>query len=260
MTTVRLSDLTAGIPPTELVYLSDSYQRKCKSQVLKIAQEKKKRIYLILDQTIFHPKGGGQPSDQGILQSVSCRINVRKAMFGKGIVIHYGKILQGTIDNNLLIGEIDWLRRYEFMKRHTAGHLLDHCLTYVTGTPVITTDSWLGDECYVGYQGKAPSDRQLEQAVQMANEWIHKGRPVILETVSAQELLRRAPDAPNMYRLPDLKAYRIVTIKGCTAIPCAGTHLRNIREIDRVAVSKIEQRNHTFRVYYDVYREKREIK
>jgi alanyl-tRNA synthetase len=260
VTTVRLSDLTAGIPPTELVYLSDSYQRKCESQVLKVAKEKKKRIYLSLDQTIFHPKGGGQPSDQGILQSASCTINVRKAMFRKGIVIHYGKILQGAIDNDLLIGEIDWPRRYEFMKRHTAGHLLDHCLTYVTGTPVITTDSWLGDECYVAYQGKVPSDRQIKQVVHMANEWINKGRPVILETVSAQELLRRAPDAPNMYRLPDLEAYRIVTIKGGTAIPCAGTHIQNIREIERVVVSKIEQRDHTFRIYYNVYQEELEIK
>lgn len=252
MTTVRLSDLTAGIQPTTLLYLSDSYQRNCESQVLKIAQEKKKRIYLILNQTIFHPKGGGQPTDQGTLQSPSCTIDVRKTMFRKGIVIHYGKILHGSIDNAKLTGEIDWPRRYQFMKRHTAGHLLDHCLTHMTGTPVITTDSWLGDGCYVGYQGKAPSDRQLKQAVQMANEWIQKGHPVILETVSAQELLRRAPDAPNVYRLPNLEAYRIVTIQGCTPIPCAGTHLRNIQEIAQMTISKIEQDDHNYRVYYDV--------
>ena len=249
---MRLSELTAGIEPTKLLYLSNAYQRKCESQVLKIAREKKKRIYLILNQTIFHPKGGGQPSDQGTLQSASCTIDVRKAMFGKGIVIHYGKILQGTIDNEVFLGKIDWPRRYQFMKRHTAGHLLDYCLTYVTGTSVITTDSWLGDGCYVGYQGKAPSDRQLEQAVHMANEWIQKGHPVMLETVSAQELLHRASNAPNMYRLPDLEAYRIVTIQGCTPIPCAGTHLRNIQEIEGVTISKIEQHDHNFRIYYEV--------
>jgi alanyl-tRNA synthetase len=257
---VRLSDLTAGMNPTEFLYLSDSYQRKCESQVLKIAQEKKRRIYLILDQTIFHPKGGGQPSDQGILRSPACTIDIRKAMFGKGIIIHYGKILQGTMDNGSIIGEIDWSRRYQLMKRHTAGHLLDHCLTHITGTSVITTDSWLGDECYVGYQGNAPSGRQLEQAVQMANEWIHTGRPVIIETVSTKELFRRAPDAPNIYRLPNLDTYRIVTIQGCNAIPCAGTHLRDIYEIERVAVSKIEQRDRAYRVYYDVYGGDQKIK
>jgi alanyl-tRNA synthetase len=240
--------------PTEVLYLSDSYQRQCESQVLKIAQEKKRRIYLILDRTIFHPKGGGQPSDQGTLQSASCAIEVRKAMFGKGTVIHYGKIIQGTIDNGVLIGEINWPRRYQLMKRHTAGHLLDHCLFYVTGSPVRTTDSWLGEGCYVGYQGTAPSSSQIEHAVQMANEWIQKGRPVILESISAQELLRRAPNAPNIYRLPVLETYRIVTICGCAPIPCAGTHLRNIREIGHVAVSKIEQQDDTFRVYYDVSR------
>jgi Ser-tRNA(Ala) deacylase AlaX len=55
-----------------------------------------------------------------------------------------------------------------------------------------------------------------------------------------------------MYRLPHLEAYRIVTIQGCTPIPCAGTHLRNIQEIERVAISKIEQQDHNFRVYYEV--------
>jgi alanyl-tRNA synthetase len=253
VTTVRLSDLTVGIEPTRLLYLSDSYQRRCEAQVLKIAQEKKRRLYLILDQTIFHPKGGGQPSDRGTLHTTSCTVDVRKAMFGKGVVIHYGKILQGTIDDCSIIVDIDWSRRYQFMKRHTAGHLLDHCLTHITGTPVITTDSWLGEVCYVGYQGIAPSSEQFEQAVRMANNWIQEGRSVIIETVSAGELLRRAPNAPNIYRLPDLATYRIVTIQGCTSIPCAGTHLRNIQEIDQVAVSKIEQQDLTFRVYYDVH-------
>jgi Ser-tRNA(Ala) deacylase AlaX len=86
----------------------------------------------------------------------------------------------------------------------------------------------------------------------MANEWIQERRPVMLETVRTQELLRRAPNAPNMYRLPDLDTYRIVTIQGCAPIPCAGTHLRNIREIGQVAVSKIEQHDDSFRVFYDV--------
>ncbi len=94
----------------------------------------------------------------------------------------------------------------------------------------------------------------------MANNWIQIGRPVVLEKVSAQELLHRAPEAPNIYRLPDLESYRIVTIQGCTAIPCAGTHLRNIREIEHVAISKIEQQDRTYRVYYDVHSDDQEIK
>jgi alanyl-tRNA synthetase len=182
-------------------------------------------------------------------------VDIRKAMFGKGVIVHYGKTLQGTI-NDYSIGahvDIDWSRRYQFMKRHTAGHLLDHCLTQATGTPVITTDSWLGEACYVGYQGKAPSNAQLEQAVRMANSWIQEGRPLTIETVSARELIRRAPNAPNIYRLPVLDTYRIVTIQGCTSIPCAGTHLRNIQEIEHVAVSNIEQQDLAFRVYYDVH-------
>ncbi len=249
---MRLQDFISGFEPTKLLYLSDSYLRSCKAQILKAAVEKKKRVYMILDQTIFHPKGGGQPSDRGTLQTASCKVDIQKAMFQQGIVIHFGKVLQGTIDDGLVVEDIDWSKRYLFMKRHTAGHLLDHCLTHITGTPVVTTDSWLGEACYVGYQGSAPSRSQIVEATTLANNLIQEGRPVTIDTVNTQELLRRAPDAPNIYRLPDLDAYRIVTIHGGSSIPCAGTHIHDIQEIDSVTVSKIEQLDSGFRLYYDV--------
>jgi len=61
-----------------------------------------------------------------------------------------------------------------------------------------------------------------------------------------------APNAPNLQRLPMLEKYRIVTIEGCLPIPCAGTHLRNIREIGKTRLNAVEQLETDFRIYYDV--------
>lgn len=138
------------------------------------------------------------------------------------------------------------------MKRHTGGHLLDHCLAKATGERVETTESWLGDPCYVGYKGKAPSEDGMRQAEELANDMISRRGSVALEEISYEELLLRAPDAPNIYRLPQLGSVRTVTIEGCSPIPCGGTHVKDITEIGRLSIKEVVQGETSFNVYYDV--------
>jgi alanyl-tRNA synthetase len=249
---MKLSEVVKGLKKTEILYLKDSYAKNFQGRLLRTAFEGKKNVYFVLDKTLFHPKGGGQPTDKGRISDQNSEINVKKALYVGGVVVHWGRLLQGSISEGTVFGEIDWERRYLYMRRHTAGHLLDHCLTALTGTPVETTNSWLDTPCYVGYAGHPPSTSYLEKAEGLANEMISKDASVNIENISRKELLEVAPDAPNIYRLPVLETYRIVTIEGCNPIPCAGTHLKNIREIGRLTVEKIEERDSDFRVYYDV--------
>ena len=43
------------------LYLEDSYLKECDVSVVSVKNGK----YVVLDQTIFYPKGGGQPWDTG---------------------------------------------------------------------------------------------------------------------------------------------------------------------------------------------------
>jgi len=247
---MRLEDLVQGLPATDRLYLADSYLKKFSAKVLRFEREGKNKIYLVLDATAFHPKSGGQPSDTGALSGPGFQVKVTKVMGFRDVVVHWGTV-EGDVGDRVS-GEIDWGPRYLYMRRHTGGHLLDHCLTKVLGTAVETTDSWLGEDCYVAYRGTAPSEDLVLTAVDMGNRLIPRGSPVIVEEVDHEGLLRRAPMAPNLLRLPKLERYRIVTIQGCEPIPCGGTHLRDIREIGSISLNKVEQRGQEFRVYYDV--------
>jgi alanyl-tRNA synthetase len=249
---MKLSDVAKGLEKTKLLYLDDSYATTFQGSLLRMEYDRKKNVYIVLDKTLFHPKGGGQPTDTGLMYTPSFKVNVKKAMYFRGVVVHAGKLVREGLAEKKVRGEIEWERRYCYMRHHTAGHLLDHCLTVLTGRPVETTDSWLEDPCYVGYRGTPPTTRQIEEVEEMANQMISNRLKVTIEHVAYRTLLELAPHAPNIYRLPALETYRIVTIEGCSPIPCAGTHLRNIKEIGHVRLDKVEAVDPGFRVYYHV--------
>ncbi len=139
------------------------------------------------------------------------------------------------------------------MRRHTAAHLLDHCLAKATLTRVETTDSWLDEPCYVGYKGNAPDPSHLSQAQDLAQKMIAAGAQVKIEFLTPEQSKQVLQNAPNFERLPDLQEIRVVTIEGCDPIPCGGTHVSDIKEIRKMSILKAEQMaDSTFRVHFAV--------
>jgi len=50
---------------TKQFYLDDSYAKEMDATVLEVLPEQGGRWRLILDQTVFYPMGGGQPTGSG---------------------------------------------------------------------------------------------------------------------------------------------------------------------------------------------------
>jgi len=189
---LKLDDFTRDLPRTKPLYLEDAYLTTFDATVLRAELEAKRNVYLALDATAFHPKSGGQPSDTGVLTSLGFKVSVKKSIVLHDVIVHFG-VAEGSL-TALVSGTIDWGFRYLYMRRHTGGHLLDHCLGTTTGTNVETTDSWLGEECYVAYRGRAPSERAIAQAFEMENEIIPKGGAVRIEEISREELFQRGAE------------------------------------------------------------------
>jgi len=234
-------EISAGQPRTKLLYLREMNTRAGQANVLKVVREKQTHAYLVLDNTLFHPKGGGQPSDKGTIHSAGYEVTVKKAIFHKGVVIHWVKLVRGSPVEGEASCELDWDYRYLLMRRHTAAHLLDHCLAQSTGARVQTVDSWLDDPCYVGYAGIVPSSEALRRTEVQANKMIQEGGSVRINFLTPEEAGLSLQKAPNFERLPDLPEVRTVTIEGCEAIPCGGTHVGNLAELGGLNVIRAEQ-------------------
>lgn len=235
---------------TSCVYMADSYLQSLDVNVVKVAQEKKD-TYLLLDSTIFHPKSGGQPSDVGVIEGLEYRVQVKRAMLQGGSIIHFGKA-ERKVTTGAAKCRINWDNRFLLMKRHTAAHLLDHCLATYTGSRVETTDSWLGDDPFVGYGGNAPPNLDLKQVQELGNRFIRQELNVVIETLNRTDAERLIAGAPNIARLPRAEKLRIVTIHGQIPIPCGGTHVRNLKEIGALEISRIEPAEAGFRLHFEV--------
>ena len=208
-------------------------------------------MYLALDRTIFHPRSGGQPSDQGTIEGSSFRVEVKRAMLQTGVIIHYGKAEEKP-ETGPVTCKIDWPNRFLLMRRHTAAHLLDYCLATLTSSRVETTDSWLGDDPYVGYAGAVPPSLDLKRLQELANSFIQKGVNVDIRTLDRAAAERLIADAPNISRLPKSEKLRIVTIEGQLPIPCGGTHVWNLSEVGALEVRRTEPAEAGFRLHFEV--------
>ncbi|MGC8601159.1 MAG: hypothetical protein ACP5GO_02765 [Thermoprotei archaeon] len=246
-----LEEIVRGIPPTELAYLRDSYQRECNCEVIQTKKDGS-NLYVVASSTIFHPKSGGQPGDVGIISGEGGELEVKKTM---GIwteqgyyVIHYGK---GSLERGMAKFQIDWKSRYLYMKRHTAAHLLDHCLAEATGTKTVTLGSWLGDPAYIDYAGTMPSADQLSLAEELENKYISEALPVSFLIIAASDA--KLLGAPNEERLPrSAKELRVVRIGDFESIPCGGTHVKSTKEIGGFSIKGVSTVEGGFRIYFDV--------
>ena len=250
---MNLKEIAAGVKRTELTYLREMAKSRDEAQVIRIIPEKRTHVYLILDRTIFHPKGGGQPSDRGTIRSGNFELNVKKALYYQGVVVHWAKIITGEPLIGPVTCEVDWPFRQLVMRRHTAAHLLDHCLALETSRRVETTDSWLDEPCYVGYAGDPPNEDTLRRVEAHANGMVSHGGEVRIDYLTAEQGRALLQAAPNFERLPELDEIRTVTIRGCAPIPCGGTHVSDIAQIGKISIIRAEPMpNLTFRLHFSV--------
>src|SRR2546422_5672413 len=82
-------------------------------------------------------------------------------MFSEAVVVHWGKLLDGSPELGPVNAQVDWDWRYLLMRRHSAAHLLDYSLAQVVGHDAVTLDSWLGDSLLCRIQRRPSLTRSV---------------------------------------------------------------------------------------------------
>jgi Ser-tRNA(Ala) deacylase AlaX len=231
---------------TKALYLDDSYCRESDSTVVSVKNGK----YVVLDQTVFYPKGGGQPWDTGKIMKGGKTYNVvYVGKFSGEISLEVDRA--GLRESDKVHCVLNWGRRYKLMRSHTAAHVFASLLC--TGTGALVTGNQLEEDKVRFDFSLEKYDREtLKKYIDEANELFRKDIPVKWYELSRKEALR----IPGIIKMaeafpPDFPSLRIVEIVGVDKQADGGTHVRNLREVGQIRLLKTENKGkHNRRVYF----------
>ncbi|HEY2980160.1 MAG TPA: alanyl-tRNA editing protein [Anaerolineales bacterium] len=220
---------------TELLYHTDSYLKDFDAIITSVHLEQRA---LVLDRTAFYPGGGGQPADAGVLEVNGTAFTLQKVGKQGDDVLHF---LAGTGPipdvGAAARGTLDWARRHQLMRTHTALHVLCGVVfrdygAHVTGGDMEPLHGRMDFE-FETMRGELV--REIEAAV---NAEIALGREVRVKILPRAEAFQ----IPDLIRtkinlLPDgIPLVRTVELVGLDLQADGGTHVKNTAEVGRVKV------------------------
>jgi alanyl-tRNA synthetase len=235
----RLETTVADMPETKQLYYADQYMTEFEAKVLKVINDE----YLVLDRTCFYPEGGGQPADNGHIAFDKTRVEVVDVQKVGKVIIHKVKRKSAPKTGSTVKGVIDWEKRYDLMKNHTATHLVNGAARRVLGQHV-----W-----QFGTQKGIESSRlDISHYRRLTQEEVHK-----IETLANKAILQNIPvetawlprnEAERRYgfrlyqggAVPG-KEIRVVKTGEWDVEACAGTHLRSTGEIGFIKITHSER-------------------
>ena len=221
---------------TEPLFRDAPYERENEARIQRVDERG-----ILLDRSVFYPRGGGQAGDAGRLELAGGRsIEIADTVKGEGgDILHVpapGQALPAV--GEPVVARIDWDRRHRHMRFHTATHLLCAIVPHPTNGCSITSGYARLDFDMVEPLDKAHLEAELARLVAEAHEirtvWITDE-----ELDAKPELVRTMSVAPPR----GVGRVRLLEIDGVDLQACGGTHVANTREIGALKVVKIEKKS-----------------
>jgi Ser-tRNA(Ala) deacylase AlaX len=180
-----------------------------------------------LAETWFHPQGGGQKADRGLIGDVP----VVHVSHNEGQVDHVVTHLAGLEVGETYPFSIDAEWRRLNAAYHTAGHLIGSLVETQGGLRAVAGHQWPG-EARVEFEGEFEDLAALQAR---------------LEQDLAAALAGGAVEAVG-----DPETSRAIRIGDHPPIPCGGTHVSDLGEIGPVRIEAVKRKGGRVRVSYSL--------
>jgi len=234
---------------TKRVYLEHMDKTESTATVLETKDTEKGKA-LILDETIFYPQGGGQPFDTGKITAAGKEFIVKDVRNNDGIVHHYGEGAQFANGTRVSLN-VDKTRRTLHSKLHSAGHLIDVALAKLGHRLEPGKGYHFPDAPFVEYVGVLPQDEAfLKQVQQEMDTLVTHGSEVRQQNVPHERVKELTGFSADY--LDKNEPARLISIDGHIWVPCGGTHVKNVKELGKVLVTKIKVKGNTSKVSYSL--------
>lgn len=219
---------------TELLYLRDAYETRFAATVTAVREDA-----IALDATYFYPTGGGQPHDIGTLAGLAV-VEVRKEGADVWHRVEGGPLPEvgATVD-----GEVDWVRRHQLMRTHTALHVLCGVIWNEWRVPV-TGGNMEPLSARMDFEFDPVPEGFAARIEELVNAELAADRPITVDflprdtAVQDEDLIRT-----KVSLIPEsVTEIRVVDIVGLDKQADGGTHVRSTAEVGRLKVLKLENK------------------
>ncbi|OAS86798.1 alanyl-tRNA editing protein [Metabacillus litoralis] len=221
------------------VYYQEPYKQTITTKLVLQAQDEIGRFYVVLEETIFYPTGGGQPHDTGTINGV----HVYEVEEIDGEIRHY--VEQPIEIHNKIVGEIDWDRRFDHMQQHSGQHILSAAFEEVYGYKTVSFH--LGKElCTIDLEIKNLNEEEANRTEALANKIILENRSIETKWITEAELshysLRK--------ELSVSENIRLVIIPNFDYNGCGGTHPNSTGQVSVIKILNWEKHKNYIRLYF----------
>lgn len=237
---------------TELLYQTDSYLQTFEATITSLDATNRG---VLLDRTAFYPGGGGQLNDTGTLVVAGRELPVIKVKKGPEGVWH---ILGGDFDlpsqGVMISGKIDWQRRYQLMRTHTAMHILCGVVFRDYGAQVTGGDM----EPLKGrmdFEFETLSKELVSVIEAAVNEEVRAAREVRVNILPREQAFQ----IPDLIRTkinllpPGIEFVRTIELVGLDLQADGGTHVHNTAEVGRMHVTDYKSKGKiNKRIYVEI--------
>ncbi len=228
---------------TRLLYM-DSIDA-CYERTFEATVQETRSDWLMLDQTLFYPLGGGQNWDTGTLRTEDGTPLQVQEVTKRGPIKHVVGEGHNMEAGSKLTGTIDWDRRYAHMRMHTAQHLVSG-IAYELFDAARTVGNQIHTErSRIDFNPINFTPEMLSDLAAATNDVIRAKRPIDAVTMTRDEINAIMPEArTNMDLLPrSVQELRVIRIgDDIDLCPCAGTHVRNTGEIGDIEILRTKSK------------------
>jgi misacylated tRNA(Ala) deacylase len=224
---------------------TDAYARHVEAKVVDVDTSGGSPL-VVLDQTVFYPGGGGQPSDRGLLlrSSDGRQWTVRGARKGGGEIVHEleADAEPPAVDDRLEV-DLDWARRLALMRTHTGLHAL--CgVVWRDYEALVTGGNMEPGAGRMDFEFERMSGDLVDEIEAKVNEELAAARDVRVDVLPREEAFQ----IPDLIRTkvnllpPGIDQIRTIEIVGLDLQADGGTHVANTREVGRIRVTGYESK------------------
>ncbi|MDO8533865.1 MAG: alanine--tRNA ligase-related protein, partial [Xanthobacteraceae bacterium] len=200
---------------------------------------------VVLNQTPFYGESGGQVGDTGVLTGEGVRFRVTDTQKKvDGLIVHFGKLEQGALKPDAALTlAVDYARRAEIRRNHSATHLLHEALRQVLGDHVAQKGSLVApDRLRFDFSHpKSISEDEILKVEDIANGKVLENAPVTTRLMAVDDAVAAGTRA--LFGEKYGEEVRVVAMgeggnaMGWSIELCGGTHVRRTGNIGLIAVA-----------------------